>query len=309
MKQLSDGFALIDKKKCPFFNNANGFIKLSAFDAIQIFQNTTVESFKNKTSLIIAHTGVLLILKSILLATVKQKQKDLELFALNDPEVIIQEEKISIRPKKNTIGAQDLINRIKNCGYDIDPIKSDFQYINEVRNEIVHHFNESPTEELKTNMISIFSIVNAILGQYSEAFWGEQLWKSLQKLSGQSASLLQKCKDSYVKIGLTPIEYYFRCLKCSSHLLLITQKNKEYQFQCQFCRANINKELLISSLENSSSFYNTHQIIQYLSAYGKNFSKADKEKILGARENNAQIYGIQTDGDISLFYDNLENII
>ncbi|MFO9585660.1 hypothetical protein SDB75_12385 [Legionella pneumophila serogroup 1] len=307
MKQLSDGFALINQKSCPLYKNASGFIKLSALDAIQIFENTTVENFKNKMSLIIAHTGVLLILKSILLATIKKEQNDFELFALNDPELIIQEGKISIRPKKNTIGNLDLINRIKDCGFDIAPIKDDFYYINEVRNQIVHHFNESPIEELKTNMISVFSIVNAICGQYSETFWGEILWKNLKKLSEQSTHLLQKCKDSYNKIGFIPIDYYFRCLKCSSHLLLITQKNKESQFQCQFCKADITKALLISSLESSSSFYNTHQIIQYLSVYGKNFSKSDKQKILAARENNSQIYGIQTDDDISLFYDKIEN--
>ncbi|HAT1756799.1 TPA: hypothetical protein I8Y95_000970 [Legionella pneumophila] len=309
MKQLSDGFALINRENCLLYKNATGFITLSALDAIQIFENPTVENFKNKMSLIIAHTGVLLILKSILLATIKQEQKDFELFALNDPELIIQEGKISIRPKKNTIGHQDLINRIKDCGYDIAPIKDDFHYINEVRNQIVHHFNESPIEELKTNMISVFSMVNAICGQYSETFWGESLWGNLKKLSGQSLHLLQKCKESYQKISFKPIEYYFRCLKCSSHLLLIIQKNKEFQFQCQFCKANITKESLISSLESSKSFYNTHQIIQYLSVYGKNFSKGDKEKILAARENNSQIYGIQTDDDISLFYDKLENII
>jgi len=100
MMQLSDGFSLIDEKNCPLYKNATGFIKLSALDAMEIFQNQVVESFKNKTSLIIAHTGVLLMLKSILQATIKLHQKDYELFALRNPEVVIKDGKISIQPKK-----------------------------------------------------------------------------------------------------------------------------------------------------------------------------------------------------------------
>ena len=119
---------------------------------------------------------------------------------------------------------------------------------------------------------------------------------------------MQKCKNSYKQIGFQPIEYYFRCLKCSSNLLLIIKKNKTYEFQCQFCKASFKKDFLISSLENSESFYATHQVIQYLSVYVNSLNIVDQKKILAAGESNSQIYGIDTDEDISLFYDKINEI-
>jgi len=217
-------------------------------------------------------------------------------------------EKFPFSPKKNTIGHQELISRLKDYGYNTTVIKEDFFYINEVRNQIVHHFNEAPIEELKTNMISLFSIVNAICGEFSETFWGVELWKSLRQLSEKSDLLLQKCKDSYKEIGFQPIDYYFRCLKCSSKLLLIIKTKKTHEFQCQFCKASFNKGTLISYLENSKNFYSTHQVIQYLLIYVNNLNGSDQRSILDARENNSQIYGIDTDDDISLFYDKVDEL-
>lgn len=290
------GFDKIEFDKCKFYQDGRDFLRFAAVEALKLHKQKSSDSVKHKIALITSYTGLNFLLLSILQASIPNLNQ--RKHVIYNRQLVVKNNKLTVNESSKTIETHELIKRLNSCNYNIKDIEPKLREIAEIRNNVIHHFNNRPEDELMNHIVSIFLIINEIISDKKE-FWGES-WEDLIRISNISDSLKKICKKSYKQNKFTP-SFYFNCLHCSSDLLNIRSQLGNKIIKCETCQFEYNKNILIQLLSDSSSYRDTHKIICMLEVFSDELYQDDLEAIEASTE-NPQVGDIIFDDDIRDFF-------
>lgn len=297
MDTLRNGFNKIITTDCQFYQDGRDFLRYAAKQALELNSIKSEDTVKHKISLITGYTGLNFLLLSILRASIPNERNKEHVIYKRKLEV--KNSKLVVSESSTTIDTDELIKRLSGCNYNLENIKTKIKSLANIRNNIIHHFNDKPNNELINYIVTIFLVVKEII-KNPEDFWGDS-WSDLNKNSKYLLKINESCLKSYEKNRFTPHPYYFNCLSCGSTSLSIKGDKQEKIITCETCDEKFAKSELLYELSNSGSYRYSHQVISLLEVFRNNFSDEDKSIIHDAT-NNPQVGDIINDDDVNGFY-------
>lgn len=291
------GFTKIELGKCQFYKDGRDFLRYAALEALNLKKENSTDNVKHKIALITSYTGLNFLLLSILQAAIPDENQ--RRHVIYKRQLKVKNSKLTVTDSTNTIDTEELIDRLKGCNFQMADIAPKLREIAKIRNNVIHHFENKPNEELLNHIITIFLIVNDIVNIKTD-FWGDT-WKDSIKISIIFETLHKRCIKSYEDNNFEPNTYYFNCPSCGSILLFLQKNVGVNEIKCETCLKVFDKTFLINSLTSSDSYRETHQVISLLSAFIDEFDEEDLE-IINNADTNPQVGDIIFDDDINNFY-------
>ena len=138
----------IDFQDCQFYKDSKDFLRY-AKQAFELNTEHSTDNDKHKIALITGYTGLNFLLLSILRASIpNEKQKE---HVIYKRKLEVKNSKLVLSESINTIDTEELLKRLKGCNYELKNIKDKIKSLADVRNNVIHHFNDKPNNELINN--------------------------------------------------------------------------------------------------------------------------------------------------------------
>lgn len=193
-------------------NNTNDSLLKNSLDSIQIgfedYFNIEKDDRRIISSIRNLHAGILLFLKWLIKKNTPDCSNSL---IMQNHAIKIDDGKVVAIPFGNkTIGREDIIDRLKIVGIDIDESQKSFlNKIGRIRNDIEHHFSNYPKQELEISILDAFWLLKGLNETYHKAsnqsFFGKKSYNKLISLEVNYIKQKSLCFKKWVELDFKKI--------------------------------------------------------------------------------------------------------